>query len=115
MAMKGHMHVDRLLSSGIYVSKLDTDKAFAYSGNTCGYFKMIILPILNSNGQREIRFMKDRKGTGYVVSGEAYIIADRDEKTIDHRCLGYRKMDRESRDLRHKLIQTKVSTKNKLW
>lgn len=106
--LKGQIHVNNLNARGVYVSELDTDKAFAFSGNSCGYFKMVICPILNSDGKYEIRYMKDKDG--YTVSGEGYIVSDGDTRAIDRRCRNYWKDDRFG-----KVVQTEVKTREALW
>ena len=105
--MKGHIIVRRLNKSGIYKSDLDWDNAFRGQGNPKGLFKMVVEPIENSDGEKEIRYMKVEDG--YKVSGEAYIVTGQDEGKIDTRI-------RKRYSEKHSpLVQREVQTKNELW
>ncbi len=105
--MKGTMKVDRLRKSGNYVSTLDYDKCYMESDNPKGLFKMVIEPIENSEGYREIRYMRTEQGI--LVSGEGYLISAESEKEIDEKCM------KHTRKQWPKLIQREVSTEDQLW
>ena len=101
------MKVKRLNKTGNYKSDLDYDNAFIGKDNPKGYFKMVIQPILNSDGQYEIRYMKTAEG--YIVSGEAYIITNQYETKID---AAFRNKYNEKWN---PIIQRQVESKEDLW
>ena len=104
--MKGNIIVKRLNKSGIYKSELDYDKAFINEDNKKGYFKMLIKPIENCDGEKEIRYMKVKGG--YRVSGESYIVTGATEEEIN----------KEAKHHHEKypfVKQTEVQTEDKLW
>lgn len=104
--MKGTILVNRINKSGNYNSALDYDPSFSCAENPVGFFKMVIQPIENSDGQSEIRYMKT--DLGIKVSGEAYIISGSDETEIDKKCRRYhRRYDN--------LIQREVFSSENLW
>lgn len=105
--MTGHMFTKRINKTGNYKSKLDWDIAFKDNNNPEGNFKMFIQPIQNSDGEYEIRYMKTKGG--YIVSGEGYIVTDRNENEID------KKFNKEFREKWNPLVQKKVENENELW
>lgn len=105
--MKSHMFVKKLNKSGNYRSKIDFDKVFACRDNPDGMFKMVVQPIRNSEGKREIRYIKAEGG--YIVSGEGYIITDPSKELID-KCIKRYHSERWK-----SLIQTEVENESELW
>lgn len=104
--MKGTIYVKKLNRTGNFVSELDYDHIFADDTNPKGLFKMLIQPILNSEGEREIRHMKTKDG--YLVSGESYIITGTDENEIDRKI-------RRRRKKWDNLVYTSCTSKIDLW
>ena len=104
--MKGHIIVKRLNKSGNYKSELDWDKCFIDKDNPKGYFKMVITPIENCDGIKEIKYMK--VNGGYKISGELWIITGSSEKEID---VSVRKHYERNSFVK----TTEVSSEEKLW
>ncbi len=70
--MTGTIKVTELNNNGIYVSRLDHDKAFADKDNPSGAYKMVIEPLDSFEGPMiEYKQVKN----GYLVRGESYIIS----------------------------------------
>ena len=79
--MNGYITVKELNNTGTFISDLDYDERFSEKGNPKGYFKTVIQPIENAEGQDEIKYEKCEDG--FAVYGEAYIITGRGPRTID--------------------------------
>lgn len=105
--MRGTFFVKRLNKTGNYVSVLDKHPCFVGKDNPEGLSKEVVQPIFNSNGEREIRYMKVKGG--YIVSGEAYILTGHDEKEIDEKAKKYKKERWEN------LTYTLCNDKKDLW
>ena len=104
--MTGHMIVKRLNKSGNFKSALDWDKCYMDKDNPKGYFKMVITPIENNDGVKEIRYMKVKGG--YKVSGEGWIITDSSEKEIDTAA-------RKHFEKNGNVMMTEVDDEKNLW
>ena len=104
--MTGHIIVKRLNKSGNFKSELDWDKCFIDKDNPKGYFKMVITPIENNDGVKEIKYMKVQGG--YKVSGESWIITDGSEKEID--VAARRHYERNGY-----VMMTEVNSEEELW
>lgn len=90
--MTGTFKVNKINSSGFYVSELDYDPIFAGGNNPEGYFKMIIEPLCFDEHTGVIR--RCRNKSGWTIEGEGYII-DGSLEEIDERVKYYRKQYRK--------------------
>ena len=98
--MKGIFFVKRLNKTGNYLSSLDDNPIFGELA------KEVIVPVLNSDGKREIRYVKEPNG--YLVSGEAYIVTGTNEKEINRKAkTHYEKWEN--------LIHTECANESELW
>ena len=104
--MTGHCIVKRLNKSGNHASAIDWDDAFKSKDNPKGLFKMVVLPIRNSNGDMEVKYCKTNEGI--MVSGEGYIVTGFSEKEIN-------KEVRKHYKKYANVVLTKVDNEKELW